>query len=80
MHIYAKTPTLITCPKCGKPTLSHVACPSCGFYKGMEVIDVLKKLDKKERKLKEKEMATQEKTKEKEKAEALTMEGLSKEK
>ncbi len=33
---------------------------NCGFYKGTQVIDVLAKLDKKERKRKEKELSGQE--------------------
>jgi len=36
--------------------MPHRACLNCGTYKGREVIDVLKKLDKKERKAKEKEL------------------------
>lgn len=38
------------CAKCGKEIKPHHACSSCGFYKGREVIDVLKKLSPKERK------------------------------
>jgi len=48
---------LSVCPKCGKPVLPHRVCLSCGYYKGVEVIDTLTKLNKKERKAKEKEMA-----------------------
>ncbi len=44
------------CPKCGKATLPHRACANCGSYKGRQVIDVLKKLNKIERKAKEKEL------------------------
>ncbi|MFC9898228.1 50S ribosomal protein L32 [Nocardia sp. NPDC127579] len=35
----AAAPTLITCPNraCGQQTLPHVACPSCGTYKGRQV-------------------------------------------
>ena len=75
MHLFAKAPTLSLCPKCKKPVLPHTICWDCGYYKGVEVIDVLKKLTKKERKKREKEM----KSKEKEggKAKPLTMEELS---
>jgi len=58
MHIFAKAPVLTKCPKCGKLILPHLVCPNCGYYKGVEVIDVLKKLTKKERKNREKEMKT----------------------
>ncbi len=75
-HIHLLAPTLNKCPKCGKPVLSHTACLSCGFYKGREVIDVLKKLTKKERKAKEREMA--EKEAELKKDKPLTVEELSK--
>nr|WP_153212536.1 MULTISPECIES: 50S ribosomal protein L32 [unclassified Rhodococcus (in: high G+C Gram-positive bacteria)] len=32
-------PTLVTCPNrgCGEQTLPHIACPSCGTYKGRQV-------------------------------------------
>ena len=60
MHIFLKQPSLAKCPKCGKPVLPHTVCLNCGYYKGMEVIDVLKKLTKKERKKKEKEMKAKE--------------------
>lgn len=52
------------CSRCGNAVLSHRACANCGFYKGKEVINVLAKLDKKERKKKEKELASKEAAKE----------------
>ncbi len=61
MHIFLKTPFLAKCQKCAKLILPHQVCPYCGYYKGVEAIDVLKKLTKKERKRKEKEMAAKEK-------------------
>ncbi len=27
------------CPKCQEPVLSHRVCPSCGTYKGAQVVD-----------------------------------------
>lgn len=60
MHLYIEVPALIDCPKCGKKTKSHIACPACGYYKGKEVVNVLAKLTKKERKQKEREMAAHE--------------------
>ena len=46
----------VVCQKCKAETLSHLACLQCGFYGGKEVINVFAKLDKKERKKKEKEL------------------------
>ena len=47
--------------KCGQPILPHQVCFNCGFYKGREVINTLKKLTKKEQKKKQKEIAAHEK-------------------
>ena len=60
MHLYLKAPVLGKCPKCGKPVLPYTVCENCGYYKGTEVLDVMKKLTKKERKKKEKEMKAKE--------------------
>lgn len=60
MHIYLKQPSFGICPKCGKPVLPHTVCFNCGYYKSREVIDVLKKLTKKEKKQKQKEIAEKE--------------------
>ena len=61
MHKNIKLLHLNVCPKCKKPVLSHTVCLNCGFYKGKEVINVLAKLTKKERKHKEKEIKEAEK-------------------
>jgi len=67
------------CPKCKEPVLPHHFCPFCGTYKGREVIDVLAKLTKKERKKKEKELAHKEEEKtEKKSQKPLSLEELSK--
>lgn len=62
-NIFLKEPSLIFCLKCGKPVPPHIVCLNCGYYKGKEVIDVLKKLTKKEKKAKEKEITAKEKEK-----------------
>ncbi|UCG13944.1 MAG: 50S ribosomal protein L32 [Deltaproteobacteria bacterium] len=33
-------PNLSLCSQCNEPKLPHHACPSCGTYKGREVIQV----------------------------------------
>ena len=76
MHLFAKEPACGNCPKCGKPILAHTVCRNCGYYKGNEVINVMEKLDKKEKKIKEKEIAAKEKEQGKDKP--MTMEELSK--
>lgn len=60
MHVYLKHPVLSLCPKCKKPIRPHTICWNCGYYKGEEIIDVLGKLTKKERKKREKEMKAKE--------------------
>lgn len=56
---HALTPlNLISCPKCKEKIKPSRVCPNCGTYKGRMVIDVLKGLDKKEKKAKQKELKT----------------------
>ena len=63
MHIFIKQPGLVVCPRCHQPMLPHTVCQNCGYYKGIKVIDVLKKLTKKEKKEKEKEIKGEERNK-----------------
>ncbi|OGC05172.1 50S ribosomal protein L32 [candidate division WOR-1 bacterium RIFOXYA12_FULL_43_27] len=35
-----KTRSLRACPQCGKKVLPHAVCPSCGTYKGRQVIKI----------------------------------------
>ncbi len=72
-HQALKRLNLVLCPKCSQSILPHRVCPNCGTYAGYEVIDVLKKLTKKERKARQKEMAVKEKE-----AKTLDAEALSK--
>lgn len=34
-------PNFSTCPQCRRDKLPHRVCLHCGFYKGVEVVDVL---------------------------------------
>jgi len=79
-NIYIKSPLLAKCPKCGKPVLPYSVCLNCGYYKGREIIDVLKKLTRKEKKAREKELAAKEKAEKQAagKEKPLSWEGLSK--
>ncbi|MBI4692061.1 MAG: 50S ribosomal protein L32 [Candidatus Terrybacteria bacterium] len=52
-HHALKGAKLLKCKKCSEPVLPHIVCANCGTYKGREIIDVLKKLSKKEKKEKE---------------------------
>jgi large subunit ribosomal protein L32 len=38
-HDHLTAPTLMECPNCHEMKLPHRVCPSCGHYKGREVID-----------------------------------------
>jgi len=79
-HLYLKRPALGKCPKCGKPVRPHTVCQNCGYYKGAEILDVMKKLTKKERKQKEKEIKAKEAAEQKEpkKEGSMSWEELSK--
>ena len=59
-HHALKKANFTVCQHCHAPVLPHILCGNCGYYKGRKVIDVLAKLDKKERKKKEKELEKQE--------------------
>jgi large subunit ribosomal protein L32 len=73
-NLFLKRPSLVKCPKCGKMKRPNTVCQNCGYYKGKQIIDVLKDLNKKERKKKEKEIDS----KEEQKPKNISMEELSK--
>jgi large subunit ribosomal protein L32 len=56
MHKYIKGISLNVCPKCKKPILSHTVCKNCGHYKGVEAVNVLANLTKKDKKVREQEI------------------------
>lgn len=55
-HHALRASAMVACPKCRAMKLPQFACPNCGTYKTRQVVDVFAKLDKKERKRKEKEL------------------------
>lgn len=57
-HHALKAVKLSTCPKCKKPVLAHRVCANCGYYKGKDILELDKKLTKKELKAKKKEAKT----------------------
>jgi large subunit ribosomal protein L32 len=36
----APLPTVNRCPKCGDPKQPHRVCPTCGTYRGKQVVEV----------------------------------------
>ena len=53
-HHALKTKSFYKCEKCGKEKLSHTACLSCGSYRGKQVVDKVKEIEKKQKKTKKK--------------------------
>ncbi len=41
-HDFLTTQSVSVCPQCKSPKLPHRVCPTCGTYKGKEVLDVAK--------------------------------------
>jgi large subunit ribosomal protein L32 len=39
-HDRVTAPNVIPCPNCGDVMVPHRVCPSCGHYKGREVVPV----------------------------------------
>jgi len=39
-HDALRPPALVPCPQCHELKLPHQVCPSCGSYRGVEVIEV----------------------------------------
>jgi large subunit ribosomal protein L32 len=39
-HDALSAPNLSACPQCGEPKLPHRVCPSCGQYRGRQVLAV----------------------------------------
>ncbi|HBA45828.1 MAG: 50S ribosomal protein L32 [Parcubacteria group bacterium GW2011_GWC1_40_11] len=56
-HALAST-SFAKCENCQALKRRHTVCSSCGFYRGKKVMDLVKKLEKKQKKAKAKKAAT----------------------
>lgn len=45
-HHALKAPQISTCPNCGAPYMRHRMCPTCGTYRGKEVVDIVAKKER----------------------------------
>ena len=43
-NLALKPQELVVCTHCKATILPHITCPKCGFYKGKEVVNTLKKV------------------------------------
>ena len=37
-HDKVTAPSIVACTNCGEPSVPHRVCPSCGHYKGAQVV------------------------------------------
>lgn len=51
-HHALKSTNFTNCTNCDTPRKTHTICKNCGFYRGRKVIDMVKKVEKKQTKKK----------------------------
>ncbi len=39
-HYKPAVATIVDCPQCHEKKLPHRVCPSCGYYKGKQVLEI----------------------------------------
>jgi large subunit ribosomal protein L32 len=39
-HVKAQMPALRACPRCGDPKAPHRVCPTCGYYRQVQRLEV----------------------------------------
>gem|GEM_PF-118585 len=45
-HHALQAPQISTCPNCSAPYMRHRMCPTCGTYRGREVVDMVAKKER----------------------------------
>jgi large subunit ribosomal protein L32 len=53
-HHALKSASFAKCENCSALKKGHTVCKACGFYRGMKVLDLVKKTEKKQKKAKAK--------------------------
>ena len=48
-HLKKETRSIVSCPNCGESIQPHRACTKCGFYKGKNVLEKDKVVEKEEK-------------------------------
>ncbi len=46
-HDRMASPAISTCHECGAPMRPHQVCPTCGMYRGRQVIEIAEESDSK---------------------------------
>jgi len=39
-HHFIAAPALVNCPQCGAKKRAHHVCPTCGVYRGRQVLEI----------------------------------------
>ncbi len=39
-HLALKPRALVLCPQCKEPHMPHHVCPNCGYYNGVQVVEI----------------------------------------
>ncbi len=53
-HHALKSKSFVKCTNCTALKMAHTVCKACGFYNGKKVLDLVKKIEKKQAKAKAK--------------------------
>lgn len=54
-HLAVKSKSLAVCAQCKQPIVQHRVCANCGYYNGVDVLELEKKQKEKDERKKEQE-------------------------